>query len=75
VTARYDEGPVLASLEVPVLPGDTADTLAARILKAEHALLPRVVQDLVTSGWTGSTAGGKFEASTTARASKPSRIS
>ncbi|MFJ5229089.1 phosphoribosylglycinamide formyltransferase [Kitasatospora sp. NPDC088391] len=46
LTAVYDEGPVLDRLEVPVAPDDTVETLAARVLAAEHALLPRVVARL-----------------------------
>lgn len=41
VTAGVDEGPVIGSAEVDVLPGDTEATLAARVLKAEHVLYPR----------------------------------
>jgi len=40
VTPELDAGPTIAQIEVPVLPGDTADTLSARILKAEHKLYP-----------------------------------
>jgi phosphoribosylglycinamide formyltransferase-1 len=40
VTEGVDEGPVVAQAAVPVLEGDTAETLAARILKAEHRLYP-----------------------------------
>ena len=36
VTAELDHGPILAQAVVPVLPGDTADTLAARVLTQEH---------------------------------------
>lgn len=39
VTAEYDEGPIIASCEVNVEPDDSASTLAARVLKAEHRLL------------------------------------
>ena len=46
VTAGYDEGPIIASTEVPVLANDTIDSLAERVLAAEHDLLPRVVADL-----------------------------
>lgn len=35
---EYDRGPILAQAEVKVEPGDTADTLALRVLKAEHEL-------------------------------------
>ena len=38
VTEGVDEGPVVAQAAVPVLDGDTAETLAARVLKAEHRL-------------------------------------
>ena len=35
-----DSGPIIAQAAVPVLPGDTADTLAARVLEAEHRIYP-----------------------------------
>lgn len=41
VTATLDEGPLLGQLPVAILPGDTAETLAARVLFAEHQLYPR----------------------------------
>jgi len=40
VTDRMDEGPIVAQSAVPVLPDDTEDTLAARVLAQEHALYP-----------------------------------
>lgn len=43
VTEEYDRGEVIARARVPVLPGDTAEALAARVLAAEHRLLPHVV--------------------------------
>ncbi len=43
VTEEYDRGEVIARARVPVLPGDTAERLAARVLTAEHRLLPHVV--------------------------------
>jgi formyltetrahydrofolate-dependent phosphoribosylglycinamide formyltransferase len=43
VDEQYDRGPIIAQRRVPVLPGDTAETLAHRVLAAEHALLPEVV--------------------------------
>ncbi len=45
VTAELDHGPILAQATVPVLPGDTADTLAARVLVQEHLLYPQAVHD------------------------------
>jgi formyltetrahydrofolate-dependent phosphoribosylglycinamide formyltransferase len=47
VTAGLDEGPVLAQAEVPILPGDTPDTLAARLLVEEHRLYPLALAELV----------------------------
>jgi len=44
VTAVLDDGPVLGQARVPVLPGDTADTLAARVLVQEHRLYPAVLR-------------------------------
>ena len=44
VDERYDEGPVIAQTAVPVRPHDTPDELAQRVLQAEHALYPRVVE-------------------------------
>ena len=43
VTAELDHGPILAQAVVPVLVGDTADTLAARVLTQEHLMYPRAV--------------------------------
>ncbi len=49
VTADLDHGPILAQAVVPVLPGDSADTLAARVLTQEHLIYPRAVAELLTS--------------------------
>jgi phosphoribosylglycinamide formyltransferase-1 len=43
VTAEVDGGPIVAQAEVSVLPGDDAETLAARVLEQEHRLLPEVI--------------------------------
>lgn len=48
VTAQLDHGPILAQAVVPVLPSDTADTLAARVLTQEHQIYPRAVLSLLT---------------------------
>lgn len=50
VDEDYDRGEVLAQARVPVLPGDTADRLAARVLEVEHRLLPAVVLAAVEAG-------------------------
>jgi phosphoribosylglycinamide formyltransferase 1 len=47
VTAQLDHGPILAQAVVPVLPGDSADTLAARVLTQEHQIYPRAVLSLL----------------------------
>lgn len=44
VNETYDEGPTLLQEEVPVLPGDTPDRLAERVLAVEHRILPEAVQ-------------------------------
>ena len=44
VTAELDHGPIVMQSAVPVLPDDTADTLAARVLKTEHVIYPQVVE-------------------------------
>ena len=43
VSAGVDEGEIIAQAAVPILPGDTADTLAARTLPEEHKLCPRAL--------------------------------
>ena len=47
VTPTVDHGPIIAQAVVPVLPGDTAQALAARVLEREHVLYPRAVGWLV----------------------------
>jgi phosphoribosylglycinamide formyltransferase-1 len=49
VTAELDHGPILDQAVVPVLPGDTADTLAARVLTQEHIIYPRAIASLLQS--------------------------
>lgn len=44
VRTEMDSGPILGQAAVPVLPGDTADSLAARVLAAEHLLYPHVLR-------------------------------
>lgn len=44
VTAELDDGPILGQARVPVLPGDSADDLAARVLVEEHRLYPAVLR-------------------------------
>jgi histidinol-phosphate phosphatase family protein len=49
VDERYDHGETLARWPVPVLPDDTPDTLAARVLAIEHILYPRIVDALAAT--------------------------
>ncbi|MCR9114593.1 MAG: phosphoribosylglycinamide formyltransferase [Rhodobacteraceae bacterium] len=44
VTLELDDGPILGQARVPVLPGDTPQTLAARVLEQEHILYPAVLR-------------------------------
>jgi phosphoribosylglycinamide formyltransferase-1 len=52
VTAELDAGPLLGQAHVPVLPGDTEDTLAARVLTREHQLYPQVLRRFATGDRT-----------------------
>ena len=56
----FDHGAIIAQWPVPVLPGDTAEVLAARVLRAEHMLFPRIVQ-AVAVGDAGLDAEGRVE--------------
>jgi len=47
VTAELDHGPTVAQARVPVLAGDTAQTLAARVLVEEHQLYPRAIRAFI----------------------------
>ena len=49
VDEAYDHGPIIAQWPVPVLEDDTPETLAARVLQVEHALLPAIV-DAIARG-------------------------
>lgn len=46
VDEHYDAGPIIAQRQVPVLPGDTADSLAERVLKHEHILYAETLQKI-----------------------------
>ena len=47
VTMELDHGPILAQAVVPVLPGDSAEPLAARVLTQEHIMYPQVIARLL----------------------------
>ena len=48
VNEEYDRGPILAQVRVPVLPGDTPETLAERVLIQEHILYPATLEKIAT---------------------------
>ncbi len=50
VTEEMDAGPILGQAAVPVLPGDTAETLSARVLAAEHRLYPATLAEFIGKG-------------------------
>jgi phosphoribosylglycinamide formyltransferase-1 len=54
VTPGMDEGPTIAQASVPVIPGDTAETLAARVLDEEHKLYPGALA-MVAASLAGTT--------------------
>ena len=43
VDEKYDQGPILVQRQVPVMPDDTPETLASRVLEIEHQILPMAV--------------------------------
>lgn len=49
VTAELDGGPVILQAEVPVLPGDTPETLASRVLAEEHRIYPLALAQVARS--------------------------
>jgi len=52
VTRDLDAGPIVLQRAVPVLDGDTGETLAARILEQEHLAYPEAVGSVLDGGWT-----------------------
>ena len=52
VTAELDDGPILGQVRLPVLPGDTPETLADRVLVEEHRLYPAVLRRFVAGDRT-----------------------
>ena len=59
VTDVMDEGPILAQAAVPVLPGDTPDDLAARVLAQEHLLYPAALAAFVDARWAVTPENGQ----------------
>ena len=52
VNADLDGGPIVMQASVPVLPGDTVESLAARILVEEHRLYPEAIALVLAGGWS-----------------------
>ena len=51
VTPELDAGPIVWQAAVPVEPGDSRETLAARVLVAEHRIFPEAVKCVLRGGW------------------------
>jgi phosphoribosylglycinamide formyltransferase-1 len=52
VTAELDGGPIVLQTAVPVLDGDTIETLSARVLVEEHRLYPEAIGIVLAGGWS-----------------------
>ncbi|MBD3287110.1 phosphoribosylglycinamide formyltransferase, partial [candidate division WOR-3 bacterium] len=46
IDERYDHGPIVAQTQVPVLEGDTVETLSSRVLKREHSFFAETLQKI-----------------------------
>lgn len=68
VTADLDAGPIVLQAAVPVLPTDTPETLAARILVEEHTLYPEAIRLVLSGRWRLE--GRRFISESSERASK-----
>ncbi len=74
VDDAYDTGPILAQWPVPVLAGDTIESLAARVLRVEHRILPAAVERLARSlAAAGSDGAGGAAAPGADAAPRPDR--
>ncbi len=51
VDEQLDNGPIIRQAAVPVLAGDTAEALSARILEQEHRAYPEALRRLLTERW------------------------
>ncbi|HYH80371.1 MAG TPA: phosphoribosylglycinamide formyltransferase [Longimicrobium sp.] len=59
VTDRYDEGSIVLQWPVPVLPGDTPEALALRVLAVEHRILPLAVEALASGDHASASPAGE----------------
>jgi phosphoribosylglycinamide formyltransferase-1 len=71
VTAALDEGPMIAQAGLPLLAGDTADSLAERVLNLEHQLYPFVLLGLAKKFLSLSPEGARWRAPSSALADAP----
>jgi phosphoribosylglycinamide formyltransferase-1 len=69
VTPELDAGPIIRQATVPVLEGDSVETLAARILEQEHRIYPDAIAEVLAGGW--SVSGRRFTPSSAAVRSTP----
>jgi phosphoribosylglycinamide formyltransferase-1 len=69
VTPELDGGPIIRQATVPVLEGDSVETLAARILEQEHRIYPDAIAEVLVGGW--SVSGRRFTPSSAAVRSTP----
>jgi phosphoribosylglycinamide formyltransferase-1 len=72
VTPELDNGPIVLQRTVPVLEGDTPQTLAARILVEEHEAYPEAVGTILAGGWRIE--GRRFVRYAAAPSASPSRL-
>ena len=72
VTSELDNGPIVLQRAVPVVEGDTPDTLAARILIEEHKAYPEAVSMVLAGGWRIE--GRRFVRSASAGSASPSPL-
>ena len=54
VTEELDAGPIIEQRLVPIFPNDTAEILAARVLKVEHKLYPKIIKSWCAAGQIGA---------------------
>ena len=74
VTTALDEGPIIAQAGLHVMAGDTADSLAARVLQLEHQIYPFVLFGLARKLLSLSPKGALWHAPSSALAEAPAAI-
>jgi phosphoribosylglycinamide formyltransferase-1 len=72
VSAALDDGPMIIQARLPILAGDTADSLAARVLQLEHQIYPFVLFGLAKKFLSLSPEGARWHAPSSALAKSPS---